>query len=161
MTRIGLLSDTHSYFDPKLVSILSQCDQIWHAGDIGDYRVIDQLRAIKPVIAVAGNIDDTAILKEFGTTRRFMCEEVDVLLTHIGGYPGKYHPSIKPQFKSFPPKLFICGHSHICKVQYDNKFQMLTVNPGAAGKQGWHTVQTVIRFVINGSSIEQMEVVEW
>ncbi len=161
MTRIGLLSDTHSFFDPKLLSVFHDCDQIWHAGDIGDYRVIEQLRSIKPVIAVSGNIDDPSMRREFPDTKRFMCEDVDVLLTHIGGYPGKYPSIIKPQLKVFPPKLLICGHSHICKVQYDPKYQMLTVNPGAAGKHGWHTVKTVIRFVIDQNNIEKMEVVEW
>ena len=161
MTRIGLLSDTHSFFDPKLLDLFKDVDQIWHAGDIGDYRVIEQLRAIKPVIAVAGNIDEPATLREFKDTKRFMCEDVDVLLTHIGGYPGKYPTTVRQQLKGFPPKLLICGHSHICKVQYDPHYLMLTVNPGAAGKHGWHTVKTIIRFVIDQDKIEKMEVVEW
>lgn len=161
MTRIGLLSDTHSFFDPKLPELFKNCDQIWHAGDIGNYQVIEQLRQIKPLVAVAGNIDDQLTRTEFGTHKRFECEEVDVLLTHIGGYPGKYAPEVRNHLKSFPPKLLISGHSHICKVQYDKRLQMLTINPGAAGNHGWHTVKTIIRFVINGSNIEQMEVVEW
>ncbi|MVZ64895.1 YfcE family phosphodiesterase [Sphingobacterium sp. DK4209] len=158
--RIGLISDTHSYLDPAVFTYFEACDEIWHAGDFGDMAVIEELRAFKPLRGVYGNIDDKPIRLEYPENLRFNCEGVDVWMTHIGGYPGKYNPLVRAEIQKNPPKLFICGHSHILKVQFDPKLGLLHLNPGAAGKQGWHQVRTLMRFDVNGDKIENLEVIE-
>ncbi|WP_257669126.1 metallophosphoesterase family protein [Parapedobacter tibetensis] len=160
MKTIGLLADTHSYLDDAIFRHFERCDEIWHAGDFGDIAVADTLAAFKPLRGVYGNIDGQDIRKTYPEHLRFNCEEVDVWITHIGGYPGRYSPQVKPEIQLHPPKLFICGHSHILKVMYDQKLQCLYLNPGAAGKHGWHKVRTLLRFSIEGNRIENLEVVE-
>ena len=160
MTRILLLSDTHNHLDDKVSKYAEPCDQIWHAGDIGTVSVTDKLKKLKPVRAVYGNIDGTDIRKEFPLDNRFMCEGVDVWITHIGGSPGRYNPEIKTGLNANPPKLFICGHSHILKVMFDKKYNMLFMNPGAAGNYGIHKVKTLLRFSIEGKDIKDLEVIE-
>jgi putative phosphoesterase len=161
MTRILLLSDTHNHFDDKIVNYAAPCDQIWHAGDIGTAVVTDKLKKIKPVIAVYGNIDGMDIRKEFPEHQRFSCEGVAVWMTHIGGTgPGRYPPAIRSALLIKPPRLFICGHSHILKVVYDKKYKMLYMNPGAAGNYGMHKVKTLLRFTIDGTDIKDLEVIE-
>lgn len=160
MTKIGLLSDTHSYLDDAILQHIEGCDEIWHAGDFGNMAVADALAAVRPLRGVYGNIDGQDIRGRYPEHLRFQCEEVDVWMTHIGGYPGRYSPHVKEEILRHPPTLFICGHSHILKVMYDQKLQVLHLNPGAAGKQGWHKVRTLLRFSINGKRIEQLEVVE-
>ncbi len=158
--KIGLLSDTHSYLDDAVFNHFDACDEIWHAGDFGDREVFDRLYAFKPFKGVYGNIDEKDIRTVCSEHLRFSCEGVDVWMTHIGGYPGKYAPQVKPEILSNPPKLFICGHSHILKVQYDAKLSLLHLNPGAAGKQGWHKVRTLMRFDLDHGKIENLEVIE-
>lgn len=158
--KIGLLSDTHGYLDDAVLKHFEKCDEIWHAGDFGSMEVIEKLEALKPLRGVYGNIDDKDIRLKFSEHLRFHCEQVDVWMTHIGGYPGKYSPLVKPEILNNPPKLFITGHSHILKVQFDPKLQLLHLNPGAAGKQGWHQIRTAMRFEINGDKIENLEVIE-
>ncbi|MES2702547.1 MAG: metallophosphoesterase family protein [Bacteroidota bacterium] len=160
MTRIGLISDTHNYLDETVFRHFEKCDEIWHAGDFGTAEISDKLKGFKPLRGVYGNIDGYDIRKEFPEQLCFMCEEVKVLMTHIGGYPGKYVPAIRPVLAAEKPQLFICGHSHILKVMYDDKLSCLHMNPGAAGKIGWHKVRTLIRFVIDGKDMKQCEVVE-
>ncbi|MAW95703.1 MULTISPECIES: metallophosphoesterase family protein [unclassified Leeuwenhoekiella] len=160
MKKILLLSDTHSYIDDRILAYAEKADEIWHAGDIGDLRVTDALKEIKPLKAVFGNIDDHEIRKEFPLNNRFMCEGVDVLITHIGGYPGRYSPAIRSELYASPPKLFICGHSHILKVMPDRKLDLLHMNPGAVGKHGFHKVRTMLRFTIDQSKIDNLEVIE-
>jgi hypothetical protein len=160
MKRIGLLSDTHSYLDPAVFKHFQECDEIWHAGDIGEIEVLDKLNKFKPTRAVYGNIDAAIIRKECPLHQRFMCEGVDVWITHIGGYPKRYSPPIKDAIKKNPPKLFISGHSHILKVMYDKDLGLLHMNPGAAGKHGFHQVKTLLRFTIDGKDIKDLEVIE-
>lgn len=160
MTRIGLISDTHSHLDDSILRHLDGCDEIWHAGDFGTLAVADTLAAHKPLRGVYGNIDGQDIRQIYPEHLRFVCEQVEVWMTHIGGYPGRYHPAIRPAINANPPKLFICGHSHILKVMYDEKLQCLHLNPGAAGKHGWHKVRTLLRFSIDGDRIKDLEVVE-
>jgi putative phosphoesterase len=160
MKKILLLSDTHSYIDERILSYVEQADEVWHAGDIGISSVTDEIQKLKPLKAVYGNIDGAEIRKEFPLHQRFMCEEVDVWITHIGGYPGKYSPAIREEIRQNPPKIFIAGHSHILKVMNDKKLGTLHMNPGAAGKHGFHQVRTMLRFKIDGSKIEDLEVVE-
>ncbi len=160
MKLIGLISDTHNYLDDAVFRHFDKCDEIWHAGDFGTAEISDKLKAFKPLRGVYGNIDGYDIRSEFPETIRFNCEEVDVLMTHIGGYPGKYAPAIRPKLVANPPKLFICGHSHILKVMYDEKLQCLHMNPGAAGRSGWHKVRTLIRFVVDGQQMKNCEVIE-
>lgn len=160
MTRIGVLSDTHGYLDPRVLGHFANVDEIWHAGDIGSGMVLQHLREFKPTRAVYGNMDSGDVRYSLSEFYRFRVEDVNVLMTHIGGYPGKYNPWLLPMFKKEPPQLFVCGHSHILKVQYDSTWQMLTMNPGAAGKQGWQTVQTLLRFIIDGKEIRDLEVIE-
>ena len=160
MKRIGLLSDTHSFLDPLVFKHFEECDEIWHAGDIGAIEVYDQLKAFKTTRAVYGNIDGAEIRRECPLHQRFMCEEVDVWITHIGGYPKRYSPPIKEAIKKNPPKLFISGHSHILKVMYDKELSLLHMNPGAAGKHGFHQVKTLLRFTIDGKDIKDLEVIE-
>ncbi len=158
--KIGLLSDTHGYLDESVFKHFEKCDEIWHAGDFGSIAVIDTLEAFKPLKGVYGNIDDKEIRMRYPENLRFDCEKIDVWMTHIGGYPGKYSSLVKPEIYNNPPKLFITGHSHILKVQFDPKIQCLHLNPGAAGKQGWHKVRTLMRFDINEDKIENLEVIE-
>lgn len=160
MKKILLLSDTHSHIDDIILKYVDQADEVWHAGDIGDLVVTDTIKKHKPLRAVYGNIDDAKARIEFPLNNRFMCEGVDVLITHIGGYPGKYNPQIKAEIIANPPKLFICGHSHILKVMYDKKYNLLHMNPGAAGKSGFHQVRTMLRFVIDGDKIKDLEIIE-
>ncbi len=160
MTRIGLISDTHNFLDDAVFKHFDQCDEIWHAGDFGTAAIADKLKTFKPLKGVYGNIDGYDIRSEFPEKLRFSCEEVSVLMTHIGGYPGHYAPVIRNELMTAPPKLFICGHSHILKVIYDDKLKCLHMNPGAAGNHGWHKVRTLIRFVIDGKDMKQCEVIE-
>jgi len=160
MTRIGLISDTHNYLDDAVFRHFDQCDEVWHAGDFGTADVSDKLKAFKPLRGVYGNIDGKDIRSEFPEKLRFTCEGVDVMMIHIGGYPGRYVSSVKAELVAHPPQLFITGHSHILKVMFDDKLKCLHMNPGAAGKQGWHKVRTLIRFVIDGKDMKQCEVIE-
>ena len=161
MKRIGLISDTHGYLHPNLEKLFAQCDEIWHAGDVGNYEVIEQLEKFKPVRGVYGNIDGQDIRTRFPKNLRFNCEGVDVWITHIGGYPNRYNQEIRAEITNNPPKLFICGHSHILKVMYDEKLKLLHINPGAAGQQGFHKVITIVRFTIDKNEIKDLEVVEF
>ncbi|HEY9083072.1 MAG TPA: metallophosphoesterase family protein [Vicingaceae bacterium] len=161
MKRIGLISDTHGYFHPKLEKLFAQCDEIWHAGDVGNYEVIEQLEKLKPLKGVYGNIDGQTVRTRFPKNLRFNCEGVDVWITHIGGYPNRYSQEIKAEITNNPPKLFICGHSHILKVMYDEKLKLLHINPGAAGQQGFHKVKTIVRFTLDNNEIKDLEVVEF
>lgn len=160
MTKIGLLSDTHSHWDDKYVKYFSVCDEIWHAGDIGNDEILLDLEKIKPVRAVYGNIDNYILRKQLSKVLRFKVEDVEVVLTHIGGYPGKYASEIRSVLYHNPPNLFVCGHSHILKVIYDESLNMLCVNPGAAGKYGFHKQRTLMRFDIDGKEIKNMEIIE-
>jgi uncharacterized protein len=160
MTKILLLSDTHSHIDETILKYVAQADQVWHAGDIGDLVVTDTIQKIKPLKAVYGNIDDAQARLEFPLHHRFVCEGVNVWITHIGGYPGKYNPSIREEMTLNPPHLFICGHSHILKVMFDKKNNCLHINPGACGKSGFHQVRTMLRFVIDGEKIKDLEIIE-
>jgi hypothetical protein len=160
MTKILLLSDTHSHIDEAILKYVNQADEVWHAGDIGNLIVTDKIKKIKPLRAVYGNIDDNKARMEFGLHNRFTCEGVDVWITHIGGYPNKYNPNIREALEQNPPKLFICGHSHILKVMFDKKLNLLHMNPGAAGIYGIHTVRTMLRFIIDGDKIKDLEIVE-
>lgn len=160
MTKIGLISDTHGFLDEAVFNYFDQCDEVWHAGDFGSVAIVDTLAAFKPFKGVWGNIDGKDVRAVCPEHQRFFCEGVDVWMTHIRGYPGRYAVQVKPEIVLHPPKLFICGHSHILKVQFDPKLGLLHLNPGAAGKQGWHTVRTLMRFDINGDKIENLEVIE-
>lgn len=161
LKKILLLSDTHSYIDKKIMKYASEADEIWHAGDIGDLKVTDALKKIKPLRGVFGNIDNAEARSEFPLHNRFLCEQVDVWITHIGGYPGRYSPAVRAELHANPPKLYITGHSHILKVQHDKKLGLLHMNPGAIGTHGFHKVRTMLRFVISGDKIEQLEVIEF
>lgn len=160
MTRIGLLSDTHSYLDEKMLHHFAQVDEIWHAGDVGNKEVYEKLQNLKPVKGVYGNIDDASIQQFFPRVLQFTCEEVRVLITHIGGYPPKYNADSLPLIQSYRPNLFITGHSHILKIMYDHQLQVLHMNPGAAGTHGWHQKRTIVRFNIHGNNIQDCEVIE-
>lgn len=160
MKRIGILSDTHGYWDEKYLSHFAGCDEIWHAGDIGTPLIIDRLADCCPVRAVCGNIDGRELRLRFGEVLRFKVEDCNVLMTHIGGYPGRYSPLIRKELYAEKTQLFVAGHSHILKVMYDEQLGCLHVNPGAAGKQGWQTVRTLLRLTIDGSEIKDLEVVE-
>lgn len=161
MKKILLLSDTHSYIDDRILEYAQQADEIWHAGDIGDISVTDKLAEIKPLRAVYGNIDDNKARTEFPLNNRFTLEGVDVWITHIGGYPGKYNPAIRKEITENPPKLFICGHSHILKVMPDKQLGLIHMNPGAVGKHGFQKVRTMLRFELNEGKIENLEVIEF
>jgi len=160
MTRIGILSDTHGMLDDRILEHFANCDEIWHAGDWGSMTVVNRLRNFKPVRGVWGNIDGYDIRAIFPQHNRFTCEGVTVWLTHIGGYPGNYDQLVRPTIFQQPPKLFVCGHSHILKVVNDKKLNLLHINPGAAGKYGFHKVQTLIRIEIEGDKIQNLEVIE-
>jgi hypothetical protein len=161
VTQIGLISDTHGFLDERIFDYFKNCDEVWHAGDFGE-DVANRLIAEsgREVKGVYGNIDDIAIRTEFPEQLVFMCEEVKVMMRHIGGSPPKYNPETRKELALHKPQLFISGHSHILKVIYDDKINCLHMNPGAAGKQGWHKVRTIIRFVIDGSDIKNCEVIE-
>jgi len=158
--KILLLSDTHSYIDERILEYASMADEVWHAGDIGDLKVTDELSKVSKLRAVYGNIDNAEIRKEFPLNNRFTVEGLDVLITHIGGYPGKYSLAIREELYQNPPKLFICGHSHILKVMPDRKLGLLHINPGACGIYGFHKIRTMIRFEIIKGKIENPEVIE-
>lgn len=158
--KILLLSDTHSYIDERILEYASQADEVWHGGDIGDLKVTDELQEVSKLRAVYGNIDNAEIRKEFPLNNRFKVDGLEILMTHIGGYPGKYSPAIREEIYANPPKLFICGHSHILKVMPDKKLNLLHMNPGACGIYGFHQVRTMIRFEINSGKIENPEVIE-
>ena len=161
LKKILLLSDTHSYIDDRILEYAQQADEIWHAGDIGDISVTDKLAEIKPLRAVYGNIDDNKARAEFPLNNRFTLEGVNVWITHIGGYPGKYNPAIRKEITENPPKLFICGHSHILKVMPDKQLGLIHMNPGAVGKHGFQKVRTMLRFELNDGKIENLEVIEF
>lgn len=161
MKKILLLSDTHSYMDDTILNHVKQVDEVWHAGDIGNLEVTDAIKSLKPLRAVYGNIDDAKVRVEFPENNRFMCEGIDVWMTHIGGYPNKYDKRVKEEIFKNPPKLFISGHSHILKVMPDRKLNLLHMNPGAVGKQGLHKVRTMLRFTIDGNKIDNLEVIEF
>ena len=169
MTRIGVISDTHGLLDSRVLEHFKEVDEIWHAGDIGSEDVLRRLREFKPTRAVYGNMDSGDVQYSLSEFYRFRIEDVNVLMTHIGGYPGHYNPWLIPMFRNSlehnddPNRridLFVCGHSHILKVQYDAQFKFLTMNPGAAGKQGWQPCQTLLRFTIDGNKIDNLEVIE-
>lgn len=160
MKKIGLLSDTHSYLDDAVFTHFDKCDEIWHAGDFGNVEIANQLAAFKPLRGVYGNIDGQDVRRIYTETLRFTVEELDVFMIHIGGYPDRYVPEVKKVMAHHSPKLFISGHSHILKVIYDKKFQCLHLNPGAAGKEGWHKVRTLQRFEIEQGRIQNLEVIE-
>jgi len=161
MKKILLLSDTHSHIDESMIKYIKQADEVWHAGDIGDLIVTDTIKKLRPLLAVYGNIDNAEARSEFPLHNRFLCEQVDVWITHIGGYPGRYNSAIRNEIQSNPPKLFISGHSHILKVMNDKKLGLLHMNPGAIGKNGMHQVRTMLRFEIDGNKIENLEVIEF
>jgi uncharacterized protein len=160
LKQIGLISDTHNYLDQAVFKHFDKCDEIWHGGDFGSSDISEALKKFKPLKGVYGNIDGADIRSEFPEVLKFNCEEVKVLMIHIGGYPNKYSPLAKKEIIDYRPKLFISGHSHILKIMYDEKFQCLHINPGAAGNQGWHKVRTLVRFKIDGSNIKDCEVIE-
>jgi hypothetical protein len=160
MLRIGLLSDTHGHWDDSLALFFENCDELWHAGDIGNLEIADKLASFKNFRAVYGNIDDHKLRAVYPKIQRFKCEAVDVFITHIGGIPNRYEQSIVPIIEANPPKLFICGHSHILKVMYDKKRNFLYMNPGAAGISGFHKFRTALRFTIDDSDIKDLEVLE-
>lgn len=160
MKRIGLLSDTHGFINESLFFFFEKVDEIWHAGDFGDLQTADKLSAFKPLKGVYGNIDNHELRTVFPQHQRFLCEDVDVWMTHIGGYPGRYERYVKPDVYTNPPNLFISGHSHILKVIYDKKLDFLHINPGAAGYKGFHKVCTAIRFTIDGKDFRDLEIWE-
>ncbi|MBT8221139.1 MAG: metallophosphatase family protein [Bacteroidia bacterium] len=158
--RIGLLSDTHSYLDPQVFELFAEVDEIWHAGDVGKLSVAEELKVFKPFRCVYGNIDGQDIRLDYPRDLRWECEGMDVWMTHIGGYPGRYNQRVRSIMKSNPPGLFICGHSHILKVMFDEKHQCLHINPGAAGKSGFHRVRTMVRFSIVEGRVKDLEAIE-
>ena len=160
MTRIGILSDTHGFIEPRLFDFFASCDMLFHAGDIGGMETADALSAFKPLIAVYGNIDGSDVRAAYPEIQRVNCEEADILMTHIGGYPGRYDRNIYPILKNHPPKLFIAGHSHILKVMNDQTLQFLHINPGAMGNSGIHSVKTAVRLVVDGNQMKDLEILE-
>lgn len=161
MKFIGLLSDTHYYLHPRIFDFFKDCDEIWHAGDIGSLETMDKLAAFKPIKAVYGNMDGYDIRTSCPKNQRFYCENVDVWITHIGGYPNNYSPDVRDEIKINPPKLFIAGHSHVLKVIFDKKLNLLHINPGAAGRQGIHKKITFVRFKIDKDQIKELEIMEF
>ncbi|MBI5914097.1 MAG: metallophosphoesterase family protein [Bacteroidetes bacterium] len=160
MKKIGLLSDTHGFLDERIFQYFGPCDEIWHGGDIGNMELADRLEAFRPFRAVYGNIDDPAMQRRFPLDLRFECEGVDVFITHIGGYPGKYVKRVRDILRAAPPRLYICGHSHILKVMPDKPLGLLHINPGACGNEGFHQVKTIVRFDLDGGRISNLEVIE-
>ena len=165
MKKIGLMSDTHGYLDETVFRHFEQCDEIWHAGDFGTVAIAEQIIHFQrereiPLKGVYGNIDGQDVRSVFPEQLVWVCEEVKVLMTHIGGYPPRYNTKVKEQLSIHRPQLVISGHSHILKVMYDDKLQCLHMNPGAAGKQGWHSMRTVIRFKVDGKEMKDCEIIE-
>ena len=160
MKNILLISDTHGFIDNQILKFVKLADEVWHAGDIGDIKVSDAIKTLKPLRAVFGNIDNSEIRVEFPLNNRFTIEGVDVWITHIGGYPNRYNNSVKEEIHRNPPDVFISGHSHILKVMSDKKLNLLHLNPGAAGKYGMHQVRTMLRFEINNGNVENLEIIE-
>ena len=160
MKKILLLSDTHGHVDDHMIKYLKKSDEVWHAGDIGTTQVTDTISSLKPLRAVFGNIDNHELRLSFPKELLFECEDINIYMTHIGGRPGRYAKGISEKIKSIKPKIFICGHSHILKIQYDKVNQLLFINPGAIGKHGFHKVRTMVRFEIDKSDIKNMEVIE-
>lgn len=160
MKKILLLSDTHGYVDDHMMKYVKESDEVWHAGDIGTTQVTDTISSQKPLRAVFGNIDNHELRLRFPEELLFECEDINIYMTHIGGRPGRYAKGISEKIKSIKPKIFICGHSHILKIQYDKVNQLLFINPGAIGKHGFHKVRTMVRFEIDKSDIKNMEVIE-
>ncbi len=156
-----MLSDTHGYWDDRYLRHFSECDEVWHAGDIGSFELVRRFRSeFKEFRAVCGNVDGANLRLLFPELLRWRCEQVDVMMTHIGGYPGHYTPTVRPLLLENPPTLFISGHSHILKVQYDKTLHLLHINPGAAGLQGWQQVRTLVRFTIDKDNISDLDVIE-
>lgn len=160
MKKILLLSDTHSYIDAQILKFVKQADEVWHAGDIGNLNVTDTIKKLKPLRAVYGNIDDADARLEFPLDNKFTVENVSVWITHIGGYPDRYNQRIREEIKENSPTIFISGHSHILKVQFDKKLNLLHLNPGAAGNHGFHNTRTMLRFTIDDDKIKELEVIE-
>lgn len=160
MTNILLISDTHSHLDAKIKKYINQCDEVWHAGDIGNIEVIDKIRELKPLRAVYGNIDDNEIRQELPLDNIFDLEGLKVYITHIGGYPGSIKPRAQAVINKEKPDLYICGHSHICKIMKDKRNNLIHMNPGACGNHGFHPIKTVIRFSLDKGKIEKLEVIE-
>lgn len=160
MTKILLLSDTHSYIDEQILKYVAQADEVWHAGDVGSLSVVEQIQKLKPLRAVYGNIDGQDIRKEFPENQFFTCEEMSVFMTHIGGYPNRYASGILTKLKELQPKIFICGHSHILRIIFDKKLSILHLNPGAIGIYGFHKVRTMLRFEIDKDIVKNMEIIE-
>ncbi|MEP7170056.1 MAG: metallophosphoesterase family protein [Bacteroidota bacterium] len=158
--KILLLSDTHGYLDEPVLKHVSEADQVWHAGDFGSLEVSNKLSSLKPLKGVYGNIDGQDIRKILPLHNRFSCEGFNILITHIGGYPGKYDPKIREIIQKNPPDIFICGHSHILKIIKDNNFNLLFINPGAAGKEGFHKVRTLVKFTLKNKQVSDMQVIE-
>lgn len=160
MKKILLLSDTHGFLDHKMVKYIEEADEVWHGGDWGTIAVSDYIKKLKPLRGVWGNIDGHDLRMEYPLHNRFTCEGLDVWITHIGGYPGKYSPAIREDLKANPPQLFICGHSHILKVMRDQQLGLLHINPGAAGIKGFHKVRTMVRFTVDDGKIAHLEAIE-
>ncbi|MDN3619682.1 metallophosphoesterase family protein [Polaribacter undariae] len=160
MKKILLLSDTHSFIDAQILKFVKQADEVWHAGDIGNLEVTDTIKKLKPLRAVFGNIDGADARSEFPLDAKFEVENVSVWITHIGGYPNRYDQRIREEIKINPPKIFISGHSHILKVQYDKKLNLLHLNPGAAGNHGFHKVRTMLRFTLEKGNVQDLEIIE-
>src|SRR5579872_7236195 len=160
MLKIGLLSDTHSYLDDAIFRHFGTCDEVWHAGDFGNAELARRLADFRPLRGVCGNIDGPDIRAGFQDKLRWQSEGIRVFMTHIGGYPPRYNPTVLQELRREPADLFVCGHSHILKIMYDEKLTCLYMNPGAAGRQGWHQVRTLIRFAIDGSEIKDCEIIE-
>lgn len=160
MTRIGLLSDTHGYFDPTLLDHFAHCDEVWHAGDIGTVDVLDELQAFKPLRSVYGNVDDPTLRRRVPLNQQFSIDGLDVLITHIGGYPGRYTPRVRALLDEFKPRLYVCGHSHILKILPDKQRNLLHMNPGACGRHGFHRMRTAIRFGVDDGKVVEPEVIE-
>ena len=160
MTRIGLLSDTHGYLDPAILDHFSDCDEIWHAGDVGDASILDTLEGFKPLRSVYGNIDDATVQRRAPLNQAFTIEGISVFMTHIGGYPGRYTARVRKELTERRPRLYVCGHSHILKVVRDHKLELLHMNPGACGRHGFHKVRTLLRFTIDGARIGDLEAIE-
>jgi hypothetical protein len=158
--KIGLLSDTHSHLDSQIFQYFADCDEIWHAGDIGSHELADKLEAFKPLRAVYGNIDDKKMQLRFPEHNRFRIDGLDIWITHIGGYPGKYPKKIKEIMLTNPPDIYITGHSHILKVMRDPQFGLLHINPGACGIEGWHKMKTILRFELCGGQLTNLELIE-
>ncbi|TFV94655.1 metallophosphoesterase [Algoriphagus kandeliae] len=159
-TKIALISDSHGYIDHKTLKYLGEVDEIWHAGDIGSLEVMDQLPKEKVIRAVFGNIDDQGIQNLYPEWNDFEVDGVRVLITHIGGKPPRYAKGVKTKIKEIKPQLFICGHSHICKVEFDSNLNCLYMNPGAIGQQGFHQMRTMLLFELDQGKVKNLQVVE-